>query len=160
MSPEERAAYNRAYHAANKEKLAEYAHAYYAANKEKLAVFNRAYREANKEKVSARERAYREALGPRGRFAKLLHLKYDLSFEAWTEMLIGQSGRCAICRSPMSGIKEPATDHNHETGEVRELLCVGCNTKLHALEVWPHLGEALTYLEKHKARPLGIVRDR
>ena len=171
---EERAAYNRAYHAANKEKWAASSRAYRAAhkeeraaydcayrkaNKEEKAAYDRAYRKANRETVNAQSRAYAEALGPRGRFAALLHKKYGLSFEAWTEMLIGQAGRCAICLSPMSGIKEPHTDHAHKGGIVRELLCTGCNTKLHALEEWPHREAALAYLDRHKARPLRIVRE-
>ena len=55
------AAQRRAYREANKEKIAAQQRAYYVANKEKLAAQRRAYYVANKEKVAAQRRAYREA---------------------------------------------------------------------------------------------------
>lgn len=60
-------------------------------------------------------------------------------------MLRSQEGRCAICGcSPSYRL---AVDHSHETGAIRGLLCVGCNTSLGALEKkdgW--LKKALEYL--------------
>ena len=53
--------YQRAYRAANKEKLKEAKKAYYEANKEKIKEANKAYYEANKEKMKEYQRAYREA---------------------------------------------------------------------------------------------------
>lgn len=59
------AAQNRAYYAANREKLLARQRAYYEANRDKIlvraSVVGRAYYEANREKVLARQRAYREA---------------------------------------------------------------------------------------------------
>lgn len=46
----------------------------------------------------------------------------------FTQMLIAQSGRCAACGDPMVGEREPAIDHCHETGRVRGLLCIRCNS--------------------------------
>ena len=57
---EEKAAYHRAYQEANKEKLAEQRKAYYEANKEKLLAYQKAYREANKEKIAAYQKANTE----------------------------------------------------------------------------------------------------
>jgi hypothetical protein len=46
---------------------------------------------------------------------------------------IMSSGVCAICGSDGSdNEKGLAIDHNHKTGEVRDLLCVKCNTGLGA----------------------------
>ena len=56
-----RAAYQRAYCEANREKLAAYQRAYCEANRETLAAYQRAYREANREKLAASRRAYYEA---------------------------------------------------------------------------------------------------
>ena len=58
---EKLAAYQRAYCEANREKLAASRRAYYEANREKRAAYQRAYREANREKRAAYQRAYREA---------------------------------------------------------------------------------------------------
>ena len=56
-----RAAYQRAYCEANREKLAAYQRAYREANREKRAAYQRAYCEANREKLAASRRAYYEA---------------------------------------------------------------------------------------------------
>lgn len=57
-----------------------------------------------------------------------LKRKYNLTLEQWSAMLIAQVGLCAICGSQMM---EPHTDHDHQGGDVRGLLCNGCNTRLH-----------------------------
>jgi hypothetical protein len=45
------------------------------------------------------------------------------------ELLLRQGGGCAICgRTP--GKISLHVDHDHETGEIRGLLCVGCNNAL------------------------------
>jgi len=60
---EKKAAYNKAYYEANKEKKA----AYYEANKENLAAYNKAYYEANKEKKAAYREANKENLAAYGK---------------------------------------------------------------------------------------------
>jgi hypothetical protein len=55
---------------------------------------------------------------------------YGISLEQYDRLLAAQNGGCAIC-----GSKEAKTqrngrfclDHNHQTGEVRGLLCAPCN---------------------------------
>jgi len=55
--------------------------------------------------------------------------QYGLSWEQYQEMLAAQDGRCAICRGLPTG-KRLHIDHNHDTGEVRGLLCGLCNLLL------------------------------
>ena len=51
---------------------------------------------------------------------------YGLQSGAYASMLEAQSGRCAICtRRPRA--RRLAVDHDHDTGEVRGLLCYTCN---------------------------------
>ena len=64
----------------------------------------------------------------RRRFTSHLKRKYGLTLDQWSAILISQSGLCAICDVQMV---EPATDHDHQTHEVRGLLCLTCNTRLH-----------------------------
>ena len=48
---------------------------------------------------------------------------------AYEQILAEQSGVCAICAKPPNGSRL-CVDHNHETGQVRGLLCYQCNTGL------------------------------
>jgi hypothetical protein len=67
--------------------------------------------------------------------------------QRYDEMLISQSGRCAVCLEPM---KVPCLDHNHVTREVRELLCRFCNLVLgNADDKIAVLERAIGYLRKH-----------
>ena len=61
-------------------------------------------------------------------------------------MLIAQRGLCAICQAPPDGQwKVLCVDHDHETGKVRGLLCVTCNTMLGRLE--NRMESVMNYLE-------------
>jgi Recombination endonuclease VII len=59
--------------------------------------------------------------------------KYRLRKSDWEKMLLGQGNLCKLC------LKVPPVhvDHNHETGEVRGLLCAGCNLTVGLLETEP-----------------------
>ena len=57
-----------------------------------------------------------------------------------------QSGRCAICERP-EGKRRLQVDHDHQSGEIRGLLCPSCNAALGALNDSAELLErALDYL--------------
>ena len=58
-------------------------------------------------------------------------MRYGIRIEDFDRMWDEQKGRCAVCREPM---QRPCVDHNHETGEVRKLLCHGCNVLVGYLE--------------------------
>lgn len=83
-----------------------------------------------------------------------LKKRYGLGENAYEEMFEKQEGCCAICGGPpdrsFSG-RPPvfAIDHNHVTGQVRELLCFKCNVRLQAIEDEQFMLLARAYLEKH-----------
>ena len=52
---------------------------------------------------------------------------YGITFDEYESMLDAQDGVCAICREKCTTGRMLAVDHNHITGEVRGLLCRGCN---------------------------------
>lgn len=62
--------------------------------------------------------------------------RYGLKPGEYEEMLISQGGTCGICKTVTPGLGptgKPARwriDHNHETNNVRGLLCSLCNTGL------------------------------
>lgn len=63
---------------------------------------------------------------------------------------------CEICGDSPSGGKVLCVDHDHTTGEVRGLLCEGCNFALgYARDSVDILARAISYLETRAGR--GIV---
>lgn len=83
-----------------------------------------------------------------------LRIRFGITPEDYDRRLIEQHGRCAICRTTdPGGLKEYfAVDHNHDTGEVRGLLCSDCNVGLGQLGDDPaRLRAAANYLEQHLA---------
>jgi hypothetical protein len=60
-----------------------------------------------------------------------LNRRYGITLEDYDNLLLSQGGGCAICGSDDSGGRGRfSIDHNHETGEVRGLLCGPCNRGL------------------------------
>ena len=82
-----------------------------------------------------------------------LQRKYGVSLGVYRAMWIGQHGECAVCGNPETAtqggrVKRLAVDHNHQTGEVRALLCSNCNVGIGSLSDSPvHLRQAALYLE-------------
>lgn len=66
---------------------------------------------------------------PKGRAAnraKCLKNRFGITPEEYETMLADQGGVCVIC-GRLPDKKRLAVDHDHETGEVRGLLCQHCN---------------------------------
>lgn len=70
--------------------------------------------------------------------------------ETYQKMLEDSNGLCAVCAEPMQRV---CIDHDHSTKAVRGLLCHPCNIKLHAIDTWAHLAQALVYLKKQQVTP-------
>lgn len=85
--------------------------------------------------------------------------RYGLTREQFHVMLIEQSGRCAVCSIPLTagGGKEHldseiCIDHDHETNEVRGLLCRRHNRLLAKGETPENLQAAAKYLQRSRLR--------
>jgi len=72
-----------------------------------------------------------------------------LSKEDYDLLLEWQGGACALCRRPPSKVGPLlAVDHHHKSGEIRGLLCGGCNVAIGFLmEDADWLRRAAEYLE-------------
>jgi Recombination endonuclease VII len=81
--------------------------------------------------VKKRQKETRKPTDPKKQRASNLKKLYGLTIEQWDHMLIAQAGRCALCNDPLLS---PHVDHSHDTGEVRGLLCLHCNTMLGRVE--------------------------
>ena len=82
--------------------------------------------------------------------------RYGLTLDEYAAMFLAQNGVCAICgqsesRSNQYGPNSLAVDHNHETGELRGLLCSRCNVALGLFKDDENLLlSALAYLTNRK----------
>ena len=79
----------------------------------------------------------------------MLKNKYDLTLEQYDQMFDAQNGRCEICGGLNKSGRRLAVDHNHDTGEIRGLLCNRCNGQLAALEDKTFKTVAEEYLKKY-----------
>lgn len=80
-----------------------------------------------------------------------LRQNYGITLEDFDQMLAAQNGRCAICQTTTPGGRGAFNvDHCHDTGKVRDLLCMDCNTGLGKLKHNPALlRQAADYIERH-----------
>lgn len=80
-----------------------------------------------------------------------LRTRYGLTLEEFDARLLAQGGGCAICGIKKNQLaRDFHVDHNHETGQVRGLLCFACNTGIGKLGDDPDLLEAAAaYLRLH-----------
>lgn len=72
-----------------------------------------------------------------------------ITFEEFEQKLLAQSGRCMICGKQPAKKRNLHVDHNHTTGQVRDILCVSCNYIIGILEN-PQLPKYLEYLKRWK----------
>ena len=108
------------------------------ANPIPLAERQKRWREAIKSdpKLRAKQRVYRRTHYQKHYRRKL----YNLPPAEYQTLLESQDFKCALCHKPESTrsnngeVRALAVDHDHETGQVRGLLCFRCNTKLGILE--------------------------
>lgn len=76
---------------------------------------------------------------------------YNITPEQYFVMLAAQAGVCAICHRPPTNGRDWHVDHNHETGQVRALLCGRCNTAIGQFRDDPALCRAAAdYLEQYR----------
>lgn len=109
-------------------------------------------RSVNKAAINARRR---EQWGKRHReYQKNYMLKkaYGITLKQWGEMFEAQGKVCAICGTDEPKGRGWQTDHDHQTGAIRSILCHHCNTLLgHSIESEEILMSAIAYLRKHNA---------
>lgn len=80
----------------------------------------------------------------------LLQKTYGLTHDQFMSKLESQKYSCAICGTSWDGGRHFHVDHNHITGEVRDILCGSCNPGLGNFKDSPELLiKAAEYLRKH-----------
>lgn len=146
--------YGRQYYLANKDKMLESNARYVRENPEKNREKGRQWRAANLDKArkSSRERLRRWRAENRERYLALARKYREKKITHWApgrrdEFLEKQKGLCALCDRPM---KKACSDHDHETGRARALLCTGCNSALGFVERPGWLDRAVAYVNQWK----------
>lgn len=75
--------------------------------------------------------------------------RYGITVEQYERQLRRQKGVCAICSQPPPPGKRLHVDHDHGSGQVRELLCINCNRGIGIMETPEWFANALDYLKRH-----------
>ena len=110
------------------EKKKQYRHTSYLNNKESVLAVNERWRQQNKEKDKL------------DKLKSLLKRKYNLSYQEYLSIVARQHNVCAICHQPPdTKHKRLYVDHCHKTGNIRGLLCHGCNVGIGGLKDDPAL---------------------
>lgn len=79
---------------------------------------------------------------------------HGLTYEKYQLIAQAQNNQCSLCDKSLDKVKINI-DHNHDTGEVRGILCKGCNVSLGTLEKnLDTLKARLAEIEVHRNRLL------
>jgi len=126
------------------EKIKERQKKYYLKNIEMFREKERRYR-TNQKRIAYRIK-YREENKDKAKDYKLKKA-YGISLNDYKKMLRKQNYKCALCNKK----RKLHVDHDHDTGDVRELLCSRCNIKLGYYEKTDKVKFEM-YIKKHKKR--------
>ena len=119
---------------------------YYHANTDKIKEKRDRDKDYRKEYYSDPERKFKYR-------KKWIERTFNIDYSLYEDLLAKQNNVCAICgrEETAKNAKYLAVDHDHETGEIRGLLCSACNRALGLLQDKPSIIEkAYKYLRKYK----------
>lgn len=89
---------------------------------------------------------------PGKRWDGVIQARYGISIEQYKALLVEQGGGCALCGSPdprNRNVQHFCIDHDHQTKEVRGLLCYRCNRGIGLLQDDPEvLAKGVEYLRR------------
>ena len=103
---------------------------------------------------------YKDPVRRKTHLNHVLKSKYGVDAEYYDDLLEGQRGVCAICKSPGVEINTTSgraqlrlcVDHDHRTGMIRGLLCTQCNRAIGLLKDSVEVLEAaIGYLRRSEA---------
>lgn len=114
---------------------------YYLENREKRLAYLHEWRLQNKEWMREYQKKWRSKKGT------------GFTFAEYNEAFLAQGGCCAICNIHVSVLTSKLhADHDHRTGQPRQLLCRMCNTGLGMFRDNPErMRFAAAYVERFSA---------
>jgi hypothetical protein len=141
-----RKAYRRQWKEANREQERVIKERETDANRERARETYAAWKECNRDRVRQVKSEYRAQNADRYRRWNRFGF-HGITEEIFLEMLAEQEYRCAICRCDISEANSHI-DHCHNSGQVRAILCPGCNQGLgNFRENTDALERAIAYLQ-------------
>ena len=161
-NPEKRKAIRTKYQQANQEAINAKRRAYRAANREKLDAYKRQWEKDNPEILSM-QRARKRIKDMNVRQNIQLRHHYDITLDAYNEVLAAQGGVCVICQefNVTERSNRLVVDHDHESGVLRGLLCHRCNCGLgYFKDNVALVSRAIAYLEGFDGNTEGSWVDR
>lgn len=111
----------------------EYSKAWYTANPEKSKALRKRYsvKNPNYQTEWARKNPEKRKAIMQRFTAKKKYARYGLTNSEYEAIIASQGCKCAICIRPFgTGQSAPHVDHDHRIGNVRGILCQGCNVAI------------------------------
>jgi len=146
--------YMAAYRKANREKLLKQMKSYRSKHTDELKKYCADHRAEFNRKASEHYRQTKQSLkhyhNNKEHYKNLvLKRKYGITLDQFNVMYISQGESCAICLKRFESNKHTHVDHNHQTGQVRQLLCKECNNGLGNFKESPvNLQRAIEYIQR------------
>lgn len=118
---------------------------YRVEHKEELRAYCASYHVEHCEEIAVRKAKRHKDKAPH------LMWKYGITLADYDMMLEIQGGVCAICgKTPEENKRRLCVDHDHETGQVRGILCTQCNSVLGFWKDNPETArQAMIYLRRY-----------
>ena len=116
--------YHRLYRIANKDKLKEYRDG----NKDKRKEYNKAYVDANKATLKEKQKVYSQT--PQGKKNHTMTIWRHRGVNNVNDEMYDRyinTHCCDVCKNEFKNSKHRHLDHDHTTGEFRQVLCQSCN---------------------------------
>jgi hypothetical protein len=143
----------------NKERLKKTSKKYHS-KKENKSKINEWHKNYNKNPEVKLKRKEKSLIPENIKIAKENDLikNYGITLEQYNKMLLGQNNCCEMCNITIfeylekqnNRIKSFCVDHNHETGQIRGLLCHSCNLLLGKIEKNKNmLNSIIYYIDKY-----------
>jgi len=149
----------------NIEKRKERMKLYRLNNIEKIKKYQKEWVLNNKEKIKKNRKEYRLKNKQKSK-EYWLKKAYGLTFKQYEDMIKNQNYKCFICTKEFNNMNpslKACVDHDHETGQIRSILCKRCNSALgHCSENIITISNMKKYLYKYKTdeqiEKFGIIK--